>query len=287
MRTARELFDGYQQCLVDKDWQGFGDLLTEAAVMEFPFAPPGVVTRREGREVIRAAAREGWGRLPLQFEPFRSVVVHDGRDPDLVIAEYELCGTVTATGERFQFPAAIVLRADQGLIASLREYLDLIAIARPTGRAAAIAAYLMTPTTGPTPRAIWEAALRCHQQGDIAGYAALFAPEGVMELPFSVPGLPSRLVGGAEIERVLAPVWQRSRASGGTVGYEPKAVHQTCDPDVIVAELDLVGETATGARYRLSYVHVVRVDGGRIALLRDYVDARAIAERLAGRAAPS
>jgi ketosteroid isomerase-like protein len=178
MRTARELFDGYQQCLVHKDWQGFGDLLTEAAVMEFPFAPPGVVTRREGREVIRAAAREGWGRLPLQFEPFRSVVVHDGRDPDLVIAEYELCGTVTATGERFQFPAAIVLRGDQGLIASLREYLDLVAIARPTGRAAAIAAYLMTPTSGPTPRVIWEAALRCHQQGDIAGYAALFAPEG-------------------------------------------------------------------------------------------------------------
>jgi ketosteroid isomerase-like protein len=287
MRTARELFDGYQRCLVHKDWQGFGDLLTEAAVMEFPFAPPGVATRREGREVIRAAAREGWARLALQFEPFRAVVVHDGRDPDLVIAEYELCGTVTATGERFQFPAAVVLRGDHGLIASLREYLDLIAIARPTGRAAAIAAYLMTPTSGPTPREIWEAALRCHQQGDLAGYVALFEPDGAMELPFTLPGVPARIAGAAEIERVLSPLWQRSRASGRrTIGYEPKAVHQTCDPDVIIAEFDLLGETGAGERYRLSYVHVVRVRNGRIALLRDYVDARALAERLAG-AAPS
>jgi ketosteroid isomerase-like protein len=38
---------------------------------------------------------------------------------------------------------------------------------------------------------------------------------------------------------------------------------------------------AASAGYRLSYVHVVRVRAGKIVLLRDYVDARAIAERLA------
>lgn len=40
-------------------------------------------------------------------------------------------------------------------------------------------------------------------------------------------------------------------------------------------------ENTASAGYRLSYVHVVRVRGGKIVLLRDYVDAHAIAERLA------
>jgi ketosteroid isomerase-like protein len=43
----------------------------------------------------------------------------------------------------------------------------------------------------------------------------------------------------------------------------------------------LHGEDGAGSAYRLSYVHVVRVRDGRIALLRDYIDARAIAERIA------
>jgi len=288
MPTPRELFERYQQCQITKDWQGLGDLLAEAAVMEFPFVPPGVPARREGREVIRAAAREGWSRVPLRFEAFRSVVVHDGRDPELLVAEYDLCGTVTPTGEPFRFPFALVLRARDGLIVSLREYLHLIEIARPTGRAPAIASYLMTPSSGPTPRAIWEAMLGCHQRGDIDGFAAMFEPDGVMELPFALPGVPARLAGPDEIRRTLAPLWRASRERGRRViRYEPVAVHTTCDPDLIVCELALVGEDGAGAGYRLLYVHVVRVRGGRIALLRDYADVRAIAEQLAAPPAPA
>jgi ketosteroid isomerase-like protein len=282
MPTPREIFERYRDCVLHKDWQAFGDLLAEDAVMEFPFVPPCAPPRYEGREVIRSAAREGWGRVPLQFEEFRSVVLHDGRDAELLIAEYELCGTTVPAGESFRFPMAIVLRVRDGLIASIREYLHLIEMARLTGRAPAIAAYLMTSRSGPTPRELWESALRCYQMHDVDRYAAMFTPDGVIELPFTVPGLPGRLTGPDEIYRTLAPLWRASRDSGRrAIRYEPVAVHTTCDPDVIVAEFEVVGEDGSGAAYRLPYVHVVRVRDGRIALLRDYVDSRRIAERLA------
>jgi ketosteroid isomerase-like protein len=284
MQIAREAFERFQYCLIHKDWQAFGDLFAEDAVMEFPFVPPGVPARREGREVIRAAARDGWGRVPLQFEEFRSVVVHDGQDPDVLVAEYEVCGTVLPGGEPFRFPFAMVLRMRGGSVISIREYLHLIELARPTGRGPAIAAYLLAPSSGPTPREVWEAALRCHQRNDIDGFAAMFAPDGVMEFPFGVPGLPRRMIGSDEIHRTLAPVWHASHDSGRrSVRYELLAVHTTCDPELIVAEFEMVVENsaAASAGYRLSYVHVVRVRAGKIVLLRDYVDARAIAERLA------
>ena len=147
---------------------------------------------------------------------------------------------------------------------------------------------MLAAGTGPTPRALWETALRCHQAHDIDGFAALFAPDGAMELPFAVPGLPARMTGPDEIHRALAPVWRASRDSGRrAVRYAPLAVHTTYDPEVIVAELELHGEDAAGAGYRLRYVHVVHERNGRIALLRDYVDARAIAERIAAAATSS
>jgi ketosteroid isomerase-like protein len=281
MHAPREIFERYQHCVLHKDWQSFGDLFAEDGVIEFPFALPGVPVRREGREVIRNAAREGWSRVPLQFEEFRSVVVHDGRDPEVLIAEYDVCGTIAPTGERFQFPFALVLRVRDGSIASAREYLHLLALAGPTGRAAEIAAQLLASNSGPTPLEVWHATMRCYQQRDIDGFVSLFAADGAMEIPFTVPGIPNRMSGRDEIHRTLAPLWHAAGASGLRVlGHQVLAAH-TGSPDAVVVEFEVYGEDAAGTSYRLRYVHAVRVERGRIALLRDYVDSRAIAERRA------
>ena len=59
--TARHLFERFQDCAVRKDWQAFGDLFAEDGTMEFPFLPPEVASRYEGRAAIRAKARQAWG----------------------------------------------------------------------------------------------------------------------------------------------------------------------------------------------------------------------------------
>lgn len=133
----------------------------------------------------------------------------------------------------------------------------------------------------PTAREVWERTIRCHWNFDIEGFAAMFAEDGVMEVPFPVPGVPSRLEGRAEILRVLTPLWRRSQASGRRpLGTDRVVVHEGRDPESAVIEFDVMGEDAAKRPYRLAYVHVVRVRDGYITHLRDYVDSWAIGQRL-------
>ncbi len=129
---------------------------------------------------------------------------------------------------------------------------------------------------------VWEEALRFVRARDLDGYAGMFAPDGVVELPFPLPGMPPRIEGREEIRRVLAPVWRAQRESGRRLeAVDPVAIHETPDPGIIVIEFDLRGVESNGTPYRLSYVHVVTVRDSRIAVLRDYVDTAAIRQRMA------
>lgn len=58
-------------------------------------------------------------------------------------------------------------------------------------------------------------------------------------------------------------------------------VHQTADPEVIVAEFDYDGRVATNGRtVHVANVQVMRVRAGRIVWSRDYHDHAAIAAAL-------
>jgi uncharacterized protein len=128
---------------------------------------------------------------------------------------------------------------------------------------------------------VWEEALRFVRERDIDGYTELFAPDGVVELPFPLPGMPRRIEGREAIRRVLAPVWRTQKDSGRRIEkVDPIAVHGGHGAELVVIEFDMHGVEASGTPYRLSYVHVVTVRDGRIAVLRDYVDTNAIRERM-------
>jgi ketosteroid isomerase-like protein len=128
---------------------------------------------------------------------------------------------------------------------------------------------------------VWEEALRFVRERDLDGYAGMFAPDGVVELPFPLPGMPHRIEGREAIRRVLAPVWRAQKDSGRRIEkVDPVVVHETQDPELVVIEFDMHGVEASGTPYRMSYVHLVTVRDGRIALLRDYVDTGAIRERM-------
>ncbi|WP_426746133.1 nuclear transport factor 2 family protein [Myxococcus faecalis] len=103
------------------------ELLAEDVVVETPFSPPGM-RRHEGREAWLAFYRARSAVLPVRFEQFRELATHQTRDPEVIVVEYELAGTVTTTGRRASAVLIAVLRVRDGLIQHWREYQDVLAI---------------------------------------------------------------------------------------------------------------------------------------------------------------
>src|SRR5687768_7929334 len=69
------------------------ELLAEDVLVETPFAPSGR-QRYEGREAWLSYYRTGGAGLLVRFEQFRELTTHQTNDPEVIIVEYELTGTV-------------------------------------------------------------------------------------------------------------------------------------------------------------------------------------------------
>ena len=113
----------------------------------------------------------------------------------------------------------------------------------------------------------------------LAGFAGLWAEDGVLEFPFAGPGYPKRVEGRDAITEYLRdyPNLLDIRE------IVAKTVHETTDPAVVVAELTVAGiVVATGKPYELSYIAVITGADGEIQLYRDYWSPLAAAEVLGG-----
>lgn len=102
---------------------------------------------------------------------------------------------------------------------------------------------------------------------DMSGFADLWATDGTMEFPFAPPGWPTRLDGREAVREYLR---------GYTDVFDIKnvtqqTVHETTDPEVIIAELEMDGVLVrTGQPYQRRYISVITVRNGQIAGYRDY-----------------
>ncbi|WP_344588636.1 nuclear transport factor 2 family protein [Actinomadura vinacea] len=103
------------------------ELLAEDLVVETPFAPAGM-RRYEGREAWLSYYRTSGAGLLVRFEQFRELATYQTDDPEVIVVEYELTGTVTATGVRSSVTCIAVLGVRDGLIKHWREYQDIPAI---------------------------------------------------------------------------------------------------------------------------------------------------------------
>lgn len=130
---------------------------------------------------------------------------------------------------------------------------------------------------GPTPAAAAEATprgtlarvLTLLRDKDLDALADLYVEDGVHELPFAPPTAPRRLEGREPIRayftETLAEVTLEFSA------FEEVAVHDTADPEVIVAEYDAHGIVpTTGEGFTTRNIWVLRITGGQIKLWRDY-----------------
>jgi uncharacterized protein len=110
-------------------------------------------------------------------------------------------------------------------------------------------------------------------------YADLYAEDGVHELPFARPGIPRRIEGRENIRAFF------SRAAGAAPmtfkEFRNVRIHETADPGTIICEYDLHGVvTRTGDPFVFSYILVVTVRDGQLALVRDYMDTFAMTAAL-------
>lgn len=114
---------------------------------------------------------------------------------------------------------------------------------------------------------------------DMAGFAGLWAEEGVLEFPLAAPGFPTRVQGRAAVAKYLSGYPDILQIKD----IPRQRVHQSVDPDVVIVEFEITGTvTATGAPYRMTYIAVITVRNGEIQSYRDYWSPAAAAEVMGG-----
>ncbi|WP_380166778.1 nuclear transport factor 2 family protein [Jannaschia sp. R86511] len=136
---------------------------------------------------------------------------------------------------------------------------------------------MSTPTTRSAVDVAQES-LRLLLAKDMTGYTALWAEDGVFEVPFAAPGQPSRIQGRAAL---------RAHLSGYTDLLDVREItdvvlHEGADRDRVVMEFQAGGVVvATRRPYRMAYIAVIRTRDGAIESYRDYWSPSAAADVLA------
>jgi uncharacterized protein len=110
---------------------------------------------------------------------------------------------------------------------------------------------------------------------DIGGFVDLFAPDAVIEGPFTgPPGTPMRLEGREAIReysrRVMASPLQLEE-------FEVVELYLTQDPEVVIVEMRTKGTmTTTGRSFVATSIQILRIREGQIVLFRDFADSRVL-----------
>lgn len=123
------------------------------------------------------------------------------------------------------------------------------------------------PVTTRTARETFDRAVSLLLEHDMAGFAALWAPDGTIDFPFAVPPQPRQVKGRDGIADYLAQYIQMVDVREAQV----HVIHQTEDPATIIVEWQTSGVfVATGAPYTMPYVAVITVAANGITGYRDY-----------------
>ena len=124
--SPREVFLRLIDGVTGRKWDELPNLYAEDAVVEHPLAAT-TAARLEGREQIRAHFAAG-ASMPVELRA-SNIVIHETADPEVIVAEFDYHGRVTATGRTFMIHNIFVLRVRDGQIVTSRDYVNHLALA--------------------------------------------------------------------------------------------------------------------------------------------------------------
>lgn len=122
--TPTQVLEQRRELLLKQDVDGFVDLFAPDAVIELPFAGPGMPSRLDGQQAIRDFSRRT-AASPLRIDDLEATAVYHTHDPEVVIIELVSRGTVTSTGGTFAGTSIQVFRIRDGKIVLFRDYFNV------------------------------------------------------------------------------------------------------------------------------------------------------------------
>jgi ketosteroid isomerase-like protein len=129
---------------------------------------------------------------------------------------------------------------------------------------------------GLTARALFERQIDCLARDDREAQMDLYADNLMYEFPFATDR-PRRIEGREEFRKVMSPFWEHGRKRGAKLAGWRADVHDTGDPDFIIAEFSFRIELE-GRTFEVPYVQFFRTRAGKIASVREYANPAARAE---------
>lgn len=123
-----------------------------------------------------------------------------------------------------------------------------------------------------TPSEIFDRLHKFVKNYDADGQANLFAEQGVWEFPFASGNFPNKIIGRENIRKFGKIGMENSKKAGRRIiNYNSVTVHQTEEKNILIVEFELEGEIALkNIRYKIPYIQLLKIEEGKIALLRDY-----------------
>ncbi|QWF77488.1 nuclear transport factor 2 family protein [Amycolatopsis sp. CA-230715] len=128
----QDIVSAYLDAIGRGAYDELADLYAEDAVIEIPFAPPGVPRTSRGREVFRARSKSS--EALWRIEGVDQVTVHQTTDPGIAVVEFTLHRRLRESGRLVSSGYVVVLTIRDGLIQHGRDYADPVAGARALGR---------------------------------------------------------------------------------------------------------------------------------------------------------
>ncbi len=133
-----------------------------------------------------------------------------------------------------------------------------------------------------TSREVVEQVLRASREMDTDTFVSLIAPDGYVEWPYQLPGLPGRLDGREQIREFMTT---QAKGLVRFDEYRDTVIHETVDPEVVIVEYTVHGTVLpTGAPLRQTIIAVLRIRDGLVVSYRDYLNPLVLAETLAAHA---